>query len=249
MIIDAYTFCWNEEVRLPYFLRLWAPICRKVIIFDNGSTDNSYNIAKRYDNVVWDSDTYGQNQINDVLLRHTKNNCWKDSRDADLVFVGDIDEIVYHPTGLKYFFNEVIMNRKMTAIQPFGYEMVCEHLPTHDGLLHEHEDFQYGEIHEAAGRMDKLVTFSPKHLQEVNFDFGCHGCAPEGLVKIFRTNDYKLLHYKLLNREFYSRRTAECGMRMSQINKKYGWGKHYLNSVNQNYECFDAMMNRRTKVI
>lgn len=41
MIIDAYTFCWNEEVRLPYFLRLLSPMCRHIYIYDNGSTDKS----------------------------------------------------------------------------------------------------------------------------------------------------------------------------------------------------------------
>ena len=66
MIIDVYTFCWNEEIRLPYFLRLWGPIARRIIIYDNGSTDKSRKIALKYPNVVWDTVTYGQNEINDI---------------------------------------------------------------------------------------------------------------------------------------------------------------------------------------
>lgn len=39
MIIDAYTFCWNEEIRLKYFLNLYSPLCRQITVYDNGSTD------------------------------------------------------------------------------------------------------------------------------------------------------------------------------------------------------------------
>jgi len=96
-IIDVYTFCWNEEIRLPYFLRLWSPIARTITIFDNGSSDNSENIAKSYSNVIWNTKDYDTGGIlHEPTLTSLKNNCWKKSRDADLVFVGDIDEILFY---------------------------------------------------------------------------------------------------------------------------------------------------------
>ena len=59
MIIDAYTFCWNEEIRIKYFFKSMAPICRSITLFDNGSDDKSKQIAEQYDNVVWDAETMG----------------------------------------------------------------------------------------------------------------------------------------------------------------------------------------------
>ena len=65
LILDVYTFCYNEEIRLKYFLELYAPISRKITIFDNGSTDKSKEIAQQYENVIWDGITYnvGENSI------------------------------------------------------------------------------------------------------------------------------------------------------------------------------------------
>ena len=247
MIIDAYTFCWNEEIRLKYFLRQWAPICRRIRIYDNGSDDNSMNIAKQYDNVIWDTTTYGQGNIDDTILLHTKNNGWKNSIDADLVFMGDVDEFVYHPDGLLTFF-ENKLSEGYTVMQPYGYDMISKEPPIHDGMIWEHEDFKYGQTH-PNGRQDKCVTFSPKHIHDINFDFGAHHARPFGNVRICRDTNYKLLHYKYIGREYYAERTRLSGERLCELNRRRGWGKHYLTPNEQVLAGFDLRLEKRKKII
>ena len=84
-----------------------VPICRSITVFDNGSDDKSKQIAEQYDNVVWDVETYGD-KFNDVKKMKVSN-IWIDaSSDADLVYIGDIDEILYHPSGLKSYYKNRI---------------------------------------------------------------------------------------------------------------------------------------------
>jgi len=247
VIIDAYTFCWNEEIRLKYFLRLWSPICRRVHIYDNGSSDESKTIASQYDNVVWDDTTYGQNEINDRLLRQTKNLGWKGSRDADLVFMGDVDEIVHHPMGLEAYFDKAL-GLDYTVLQPYGYDMISKTIPVHDGNIFEHDDFKFGASHPGE-RQDKCVTFSPKHITDINFDVGAHYAKPTGTVKILRDLDYKLLHYKYINKENFVNRTMECGKRLCEKNRSRGWGKHYLHTEENLNHSFDKRFNARGRII
>ena len=75
MIIDAYTFCYNEEIRLKYYLNLYAPLCRTITIFDNNSTDSSKEIATKYDNVFWETEMYKDGTWNEFELKYLKSNC------------------------------------------------------------------------------------------------------------------------------------------------------------------------------
>lgn len=246
--MDAYTFCWNEEVRLPYFLRLLSPICRHIYIYDNGSTDKSKEIASGYSNVIWNTKAYGLNCINDEILKYVKNNCWKKHKDADLCFVGDMDEFPYHPMGLREFFEESIQNG-YTILKPFGYEMISQELPVHNGNIFEEEEFKYAFIENKTNSIDKLFTFSPKYLDEINFNHGCHKASPKGNVNILNDKNYKLLHYKMINRDYYVGRNIESGKRLSNINIKKGWGNHYLNTKEEYENYFNKSYLKRVKII
>jgi len=245
MIIDVYTFCWNEEVRLPYFLRLWSPIARRIIIYDNGSTDKSKEIASQYKNVVWDSVTYGNGQIDDWRLAYIKNNCWKQNRDSDLCFVGDMDEIMYHPSGLHNFLQESYA-LGFTVFLPLGYDMISQNLPKHTGQIWEHEDFKHGI--ESPG-FNKMTIFSPKHIKEMNYYYGAHECTPTGNVKVFKYNHLKLLHYKMINIEYYLKRHKQMSKRVSDVNKQNGWGIQYSFRAIDHKIYFDEVYKNREKVV
>lgn len=255
MILDAYTFCWNEQIRLKYFLNHYAPMCRKVTIFDNGSTDDSERIARQYENVVWDTTAYGQNTIDDYILKHVKNNCWKQSRDADWVFVGDVDEILYHQQG----FEKYLKNKKQhetPIIKATGYNMISKTIPTHTGNIFDHIDFKQGIravypplSNSTIYHYDKCLVFSPQVVDEINYGMGSHDCFPSPEINIKRDDELKLLHYKFINKEFYCSRNLQLGSRLCEKNIEKELGSQYLETNENSKKIFDQLIQARKYVI
>ena len=255
MIIDAFTFCYNEEIRLKYYLNLYAPLCRRITIYDNCSTDSSKDIATKYDNVIWETETYYQNEINDQILTNVKNNCWKQSKDADWVIVGDVDEILYHKDGLNNYLMYLLNETNKKIIRATGFDMVSTKLPTHKGQFYDDEDFQYGVRNTG---WDKTCIFSPKNVGEINYCHGSHRCKPvingyrwKRRVKQMSLHDgeLKLLHYKYLSKENFVNNQLRSGQRMAEINKKKNWGCQYLYTSEKQEQIFDQTLRNRKKVI
>ena len=255
MIIDAYTFCYNEQIRLKYYLNLYAPLCRKITIYDNGSTDKSLEIAKQYNNVVIDTVTYSQSKIDDERLTLVKNNCWKQSQDADLVIVCDVDEILYHEDGLEKYLSRIYTETDFRILQSTGYDMVSNYLPSHDGNFYDDEDFQYG----VANRMyDKTCIFSPSSICEINYEPGAHLCNPYVSKPRYRRRiremslhdgELKLLHYKYLSEESFVNKQIQFGAKLSQKNIEKEWGFEYLYESEKQEQIFDQKLRNRRKVI
>lgn len=255
MIIDAYTFCYNEQIRLKYYLNLYAPLCRKITIYDNGSTDDSKEIATKYDNVIWETETYYQNEINDVILTEVKNNCWKQSKDADWVIVGDVDEILYHKDGLNNYLMYLLNETNKKIIRATGFDMISKRLPTHTGNFYDHEDFQYGVCNEA---WDKTCIFSPSSICEINYKPGSHFCEPHvskprhqrriGEMSL-HDGQLKLLHYKYLSKESFVNQQKKSGERLAKINKEKNYGFEYLYDTKKQEQIFDQKLRNRKKVI
>jgi hypothetical protein len=229
-------------------------------VYDNGSTDLSEKIASQYDNVVWDTVLYGQGEIDDFILRSVKNNCWKDS-DADLVFVGDVDELLYHPHGLdRYFYNS--LRAGYTLFRATAYDMVSTEVPSHEGNIYDNENFRYGvrttnstRTSELQGhRYDKSLVFSPQKIQEINYSFGAHYKGadyeePTGEVKELYDGELKLLHYKYLGEEFFCKRMRASGERLSAFNIEKRYGFQYMESDESNRKLYKEMFAMRERVL
>lgn len=255
MIIDAYTFCYNEQIRLKYYLNLYAPMCRKITIYDNGSTDASKEIATKYNNVIWETKTYNQSEINDEILTNIKNNCWKQSKDADWVIVGDVDEILYHKDGLNNYLLNVLNETDKKIIRATGFDMVSTKLPKHTGNFYDHEDFQYGVRNE---KWDKTCIFCPKSVKEIRYRHGSHQCKPvineprwRRQIKKMSLYDgeLKLLHYKYLSEESFVNQQNQSAKRLSEINKKHNWGSEYFFKDTQHEKIFKQKMRDRKKIV
>jgi len=254
MIIDAYTFCYNEQIRLKYYLNLYSPLCRKITIYDNGSTDASKQIATKYDNVIWETETYNQNEINDVLLTNIKNNCWKQSKDADWVIVGDVDEILYHKDGLNNYLMYLLNETNKRIIRATGFDMVSTKLPTHAGNIYDNEDFQYGVRNKKY--YDKTCIFSPSSIDGINYMMGSHKCKPVINGRRWRKRiqqmslydgELKLFHYKFLSEESFVNGQYQSAKRLSEVNKKSNWGSGYF--FNPHKEIFKQKMRDRKKIV
>jgi hypothetical protein len=250
MIIDAYTFCYNEEIRLKYYLNSYAPLCRKITIYDNGSTDSSKEIATKYNNVIWETETYSQNEINDEILTNVKNNCWKQSKDADLVIVGDVDEILYHVDGLNNYLVYLLNQTNKRIIRATGFDMASTKLPTHTGHFYDHDDFKFGVKNKM---YDKTCIFSPSSVDEINYKPGSHKCKPvvNGNLKELSLHDgeLKLLHYKYLSKEKFMNNQLRSGQRIAAINIEKKWGFEYLYNSEKQEQIFNEKLINRKKII
>ena len=251
-IVDVYTFCWNEEIRLPYFLHLWSPIARTITIFDNGSSDNSENIAKSYSNVIWNTKDYDTGGIlHEPILTNLKNNCWKKSRDADLVFVGDIDEIIFYKNqSLQDLFLKT--EEAYTLFKPSAYTMISENIPSHEGFIYDLDEFKFGFFEE---QYSKICLFSPKSIQEINYNHGCHKCNPEGDIKYYSSDDFYLLHYHWPSCDFVVNRRIQVRGRYSnwahkhQYKTMHGKKGRYFRDEEETRSDYQRLFAQRIKVI
>jgi len=247
MILDVFTFCYNEECRLPWFLNHYGPIARTITIFDNGSNDKSEEIGTSWGNVIWDKESYYINKIDDSLLTRLKCNSWKRS-DADLVIVVDIDELLYHSDGLLEFFTGKIQ-QGYTMFKPQAYDMVCEGLPDYKSNKNVYEFSQctYGVRND---NFDKICAFSPKEVKSVNYSDGCHKCKPTGNINVYQNDsEYKLLHYKYPSKELYTKQISSSFSRLSEYNIKWKRGFEYHQDIKKASEEYDKAYDKRESVL
>ena len=209
MKIEVYAICYNEEVRLPYFLRHYSQFA-DIIVYDNQSTDRSLNIMRGKAKVI-SYDT--NNKLRDDVFLEIKNNCWKGSK-ADWVIVCDIDELVYHP-----LIELILLKSEATIFQPKLFNMFSEKLPTTKGQIYE--EIQYGTEDDRP----KMLVFRPDQIKEINFLPGCHEANPTGNIVL--SKELITLHYQFLSRQFTIDRYKEFSKRLSVINRENGWSFHY----------------------
>ena len=218
MRIEVFTFCWNEMEVLPFAVDYWRRYASHVTVFDNGSTDGSIEFMRQHSDLITIERFETNNQINDQLLLDAKNNCWKQARDADLVVVGDMDEMLI-PMG-----NELQRMKETgcTVCEPRWFVLMSDEVPVYESgkLLHQIRPYAI----QAPG---KVILFDPKKIGNINYAPGAHQCKPEGSVKWFDGGIYALHTDHNFSIESKFARYRQMYARMSDLNKKKGWGIHY----------------------
>ena len=243
MNIHLYTFCYNEEFIIPYFLRHYLPIVSKIIVFDNYSTDKSVDLLQQHQKVFVKKIDTGD-KFRDDVKRELTNNAWKRSKGhADYVIVLDIDEFLYHPN----FLEELVRLKQTgyTVIRPIGYDMITADLPATTGQI-------YDQVKEGMRNRewDKMALFDPNKIEEINFSPGAHWCLPEGYVKALkRDHDFKLLHFRYLGFDYVLDKHKKRAARLSDINLKNNWGYHYRFDDERQRKIFDEVYKHRQKIV
>ena len=227
MRLEAYIICWNEAAVLPFVLDYWAAAgIDKLIVYDNHSSDKTVAILLNEDNdypfEVEIRDYESGGHADDFLYRHIKNNCWKQSK-ADWVFVGDTDEVLYAPGGVK----DYLKNRAGDAaiIQPCLYQVVGWKKPYYMGwpLLHEETGMRVQQC-----GPNKVNLFRPDRVQEMNFGLGAHKCDPVGAEIQYR-EDIAWLHLKNLGVEYLVERNKQLYDRLpDKVKMEKRIATHYL---------------------
>lgn len=161
MIIDVFAICWNEERLLPLFLNHYSRFARRIVVYDNHSTDRSPDLIAACP--LADLRTYDSGGLasEDAFLK-VKNRCWKDS-DADRVIVCDIDELVWHPRIKQYLSlqkpNRVLRTRGFDIVGPLTRQVPAE--------LHVWRRCPNALY-------SKPAVFDPRVRPNVTFRYGCH---------------------------------------------------------------------------
>jgi hypothetical protein len=243
-VVHLYSVCWNQAEIIPYFMNYYSDFVDSFYIHDNMSSDSTPSLLAHYDNVtVIPYDT--GNTFNDAVNQDIKNTAWKQSRGkADFVIVCDMDEFLYHPHMLSLL--RFLKKDAFTLVKPHGYDMVSTALPAFNGTQKITELIRNGVY--APGYLSKTLLFSPE-LESINYSPGCHKSDPEGRIKPYESKNLKLLHYKFIDRNSVLSKTKQYRSRLSAINKKHGWGGHYIKPDEQILAEFDYIVSQGKKVI
>ena len=210
MNIEIYALCHQEAKIIPYFMKHYNQYGH-VSLFEGHSTDGSAQLAESLDATIIPFDT--SNEVRDDMFIDMKNNCWKQSK-ADWVIVCDMDEFLYHP-NLVYYLSTL----QETIIAPRTFEMISDVFPTTKGQIYE-------EVRYGFETRSKFFMFKPLDLLGMNYGAGCHDAQPEGNVYINHISEIKCMHFKHLSIDHIVERNAYLYSRLSDINKKMGWGWH-----------------------
>jgi glycosyltransferase involved in cell wall biosynthesis len=212
--MTIYTITYNEELMLPYFIQHYKqrfPDC-KIVVYDNGSTDKTVDIALKNGCEVFTY--YTDNKLNDLAYLEIKNNCW---RDADgWVIVCDCDELL-DISPIDLLLEE---GKEVSCLLSRGWNMVN---------LNDNLEIKSINTAVRSESYDKIICFDSRKVRFINYYAGCHSCNPEGDIK-FSSQQYDLRHYKYINIDYMINRHSMFAKRLSDINLQKGYGGHYLYS-------------------
>lgn len=226
MTIDLFCTVYNEAFLLPHMVEFYkARIPVRFHIYDNGSTDNTKEIAKELGCFVYDRDTKGE--IRDDLLLEWKNTVWKGAT-SDWVMVVDCDEWVdIRPEHLK----------GTSIVSTETYDMIGlegqNPLEIKDGIR--------------VPMSDKVVAWDKAMIKEINYSVGAHTAAPQGYV-VWSHNKPKMYHMRYLGPEYLVNKYKDYANRLSDINKKSGWGWHYNKKIEELQAEYDQMLVQKKPV-
>lgn len=204
-----YTFCYNEEEILPYVIAYWKQYATKVIVYDNGSTDNSLKILSQYSWIeVREFDT--ENTFDPEKISQYKSFCYADAiGKADYVMVCDIDEVLLPTENL---FPELVLAKKdnVQLFQTKYYEIINNELDSkYDSLIHTAE----GYYAYPNPNIHKAIVFDP----QIKIAFG-YNSLTYSTNRNYITKSIITLHLKMISSNILVSRQKNLYLR---LNKKY----------------------------
>jgi glycosyltransferase involved in cell wall biosynthesis len=215
MDVTIYTVTYNEELLMQLMIdhyRSRFPNCH-IVVYDNQSTDRTVEIAKANNCEIRHYDSGGK--VNDQMLWETKNNCWRDAK-TDWVIVCDLDEMLdINAEQLKY----------EHSIGTTKIKCECWHMVNMEDNL-DVRSIKYGCRNPNDTVYDKDLMFN-KRLVNINYiNNDCHFTNSTGVVR--DSKPYKMYHYKYVNPDVFVNKQKTSASRLSEINRKNGWGVQCL---------------------
>ncbi len=237
-MISVHTLAYNEELLLPFFIdhyRQNFPGCA-ITVFDNQSTDGTAAIARKMDCRVITFET--TDQYSETALLMIRNNCWRGAK-TDWVAMVDCDELV----AIKQADLIAEEQRGTTIFKCEGYDMVNT-----AGEVRDTSDLKKLTQGVRNTYYDKMVVFNKSKILNINYHPGCHNADPEGTIQ-YSSKPFRLFHYKYLGEKFLIDRYCLFNQRLSDENRKFGWGHHYALQENEIKARFQRLREKCTTVI
>jgi glycosyltransferase involved in cell wall biosynthesis len=208
----------------PFFLDHYSRFCDRIVMFDNQSDDRTVPIINAFPKTqVRTFQTAGT--LDDLTHIKIKNSCYKESRGiADWVIVCDSDEFLYHPDLLGILAQYKSQGITLPAIA--GYDMTPAALPRPGEHLPAAHPFGV-----RSPLYDKAIIFNP--ALDIIYEPGAHRVFVNHDAVLSPAPELKLLHYKFLSKDYFLHRFALLRARLSDNNRRSGWGNHYLLSDEQ----------------
>lgn len=255
-MIHLFIIAWNEQDIIAHTIRHYAPHVGRITLFDNESTDNTVEIARREFPGIEIINFSTGNRFNDGKHLEIRNTCWQHTykwHKNDWVIVIDADEwlLPRNKKPLLEALNEYEIQKKNHGIIASGIQAVSERINYHEPLLP-----QLRFYHDTNFR--KAIAFRPFFYAHTNFTNGGHYFHPQiseaafnelGVDQLSRmylnTDDFYVLHLKYIHRKNLIKRHMKYVDRLSRYNYAHRCGMEYTNGKEYINECYEKFSRLR----
>ncbi|WP_406535492.1 glycosyltransferase family 2 protein [Methanobrevibacter sp.] len=225
--------CKNEMDILPFVRKYWERISADVIVYDNGSTDDSLEYLSSIPYVTirhFDSDGH-----NDIIHKEVKERAYIEYKnDYDIIIITDMDEV--------FFFDD--FKAVSEAFIDGGYNILmtpiislCEDFKppfSEDKYLHQlcHKFYRQRMNHmKGFDDFSKLSIFNTKVTDKVEMSVGQHYVKTSPDMKIMLSNNGFNLHIdKGFGLDYKYKVRQRMYSNLSDTNKRYGMAIEYADS-------------------
>jgi len=226
MIIHLYCTLRNESKILPYFFRHYNQFVDRFFMYDDDSDDGSREIIEAQEKAVLFKPPL--DGLDDTMFASLHSTEYKNlSRNqADWVICVDADEFIFNSNISQEL--GIAGTLGYTILNCYGFQMLSREFPNTDGQIYEQVRCGIPD-----SRYSKAIVFNPKI--ELVFSAGRHSVLTEEDVK---ESMLKLLHFRYLSEEYIRTKHAANFARLTEENKKFGYGLHNAPDYNGEYDLF-----------
>jgi glycosyltransferase involved in cell wall biosynthesis len=236
MNITIHTVTYNEELLMQLMVdhyRARFPNCH-IVVYDNQSTDRTVEIAKANGCEIRHYDSGGQ--VNDQMLWETKNTCWKNAK-TDWVLVCDLDEMLD-------ITEQQLIEEDAQGVTKIKCE--CYHMVNMEDNL-DVRGITHGARDPRDTVYDKDLLFNKKFVDINYINNDCHFTNSKGTIK--NSKPYKMFHYKYVNPDLFVNKQKISASRLSEINRKNGWGAQCLRDEGNLRNEFQQARDAAVKIL
>jgi hypothetical protein len=249
MKLWVYTFCWNEERMIPFFLRHYNEwLCaERIVVYDNESDDRSIDLLEAASYIDIEIRPYCTNGKHAELSTMSKirGECWREARgQADWVAIVDMDEFIFHHDF--FGFLERCMAKNVSIVRSYGFEMVSQVFPDDNGHSQLWELVPNGVQY---GTYSKPCLFQPGMLERLDFSVGAHDCQARGTVNWLASGALRMLHFKHLGWDYFWKRTEKLRERTCPIDVDNDVSVHYRYPMQRHWDEYHNMLRHAVDVI
>ncbi len=233
------TVCFNEALIIPHFLHNYRD-AQQIIVYDDGSTDESLNLLKQNPIVTVREHTFGErDKLDERKITFVKNEIWQEYKEMEFVIVVDMDEFVCS-TKEEESVGNLLFTLKHAFPKTAFFRGTCfdmHNVEGNDVFVKEKGDEVHKNLIKSIKKgffnqqYSKVVILNPQGIATLRYVDGAHRCTfrlNRGFENHNPTNPpILLLHFRYAFGEdaFVARREG-LKKRVGEYNRKHNLGDH-----------------------